>query len=98
MNLANNAPLDNDRAAGVLFGIAAGDLIGGPIRMSLHLGESIAERGHFDFDDLGGRYLDWLRSGNAFDTGPVAWEVLDRVAEGQSWAAAAGRVHEEPPA
>jgi ADP-ribosylglycohydrolase len=88
-------PFDRDRAAGVLFGLAAGDRIGGPIRMALTLAESLAERRRFDVDDLGDRYLAWYRSGRAFDTGAVAWQVLQRVDEGQSWREAAARVHDE---
>jgi ADP-ribosyl-[dinitrogen reductase] hydrolase len=88
-------PFDRDRAAGVLFGLAAGDRIGGPIRMALTLAESLAERRRFDADDLGDRYLAWYRSGRAFDTGAVAWQVLQRVDEGQSWRDAAARVHDE---
>jgi ADP-ribosylglycohydrolase len=89
------APATADRAAGVLFGLAAGDRIGGPIRMSLMVAESLADLGRFDRDDVGERFLAWYRSGRAFDTGPVAWEVLERAAEGQSWAEAAARVHDE---
>jgi ADP-ribosylglycohydrolase len=63
--------------------------------MALTLAESLAECRRFDVDDLGDRYLAWYRSGRAFDTGAVAWQVLQRVDEGQSWRDAAARVHDE---
>ena len=70
-----------DRVRGVLFGLAAGDRIGGPIRMALRLAESLVERRAFDPLDVMARYLSWWRSGG-FDTGPVAEDVLALVAAG----------------
>jgi ADP-ribosylglycohydrolase len=63
-----------DRARGVLLGIAAGDRIGGPVRMALFVAESLARRGGFDPADIGAGYLAWWREG-AFDTGPTAARV-----------------------
>ena len=57
-----------DRAAGVLLGIAAGDRVGGPVRMALRVAESLRGRGGFDASDVASRYLAWWRDG-AFDTG-----------------------------
>lgn len=70
-----------DRAAGVLLGLAAGDRVGGPIRMALRLAESLVDRGGFDATDVGARYLAWWREG-AFDTGPTAADVLTLAASG----------------
>src|SRR5882724_5472111 len=70
-----------DRVRGVLFGLAAGDRIGGPLRMALRLADSLATRRAFDPDDVLARYLDWWRDGG-FDTGPVADDVFALVASG----------------
>ena len=81
-----------DRVRGVLLGLAAGDLIGGPLRMAVRLAESLVERRRFDPDDILDRYLAWWREG-AFDTGPVAAGVLSLVASGIPVGSAAARVH-----
>ena len=73
-----------DRAAGVLIGLAAGDRIGGPVRMALRLAESLVERDGFDISDVGERYVNWWGDG-AFDTGPTAAKVLSKVASGSSF-------------
>lgn len=83
-----------DRAKGILFGLAAGDRNGGPIRMALRLAESLATVGRFDPGDNGARYLDWWRKG-AFDTGPTAARVFTLVDSGLSFSAAAQQVHVE---
>jgi ADP-ribosylglycohydrolase len=64
-----------DRVTGVLLGLAAGDRNGGPVRMALAVAESLRDRGTFDADDIGERYLQWWREG-AFDTGATAARVL----------------------
>ena len=76
-------PSRSDRARGLLPGLAAGDLNGGPVRMAVRLAESLVARRQFDPDDILARYLDWWREG-AFDTGPVAAEVLALVASGKN--------------
>jgi ADP-ribosylglycohydrolase len=58
-----------DRCQGVLIGLAAGDKIGGPIRMAVRLAESLLDCNGFNSTDILNRYLDWWREG-AFDTGP----------------------------
>jgi len=70
-----------DRCRGVLLGLAAGDRNGGPTELAVRLAESLADRRAFDGDDVLARYLAWWREG-AFDTGPVAALVLERVACG----------------
>jgi ADP-ribosylglycohydrolase len=50
-----------DRVIGVLFGMAAGDQIGGPVRMALRVAESLCDRGGFDASDIVARYLEWWR-------------------------------------
>jgi ADP-ribosylglycohydrolase len=59
-----------DRCQGVLIGLAAGDQIGGPIRMAVRLAESLLGCDGFKPMDILNRYLAWWREG-AFDTGPV---------------------------
>lgn len=80
-----------DRVAGVLAGLAAGDRNGGPIQMALRIAESLAAMGVFDRADVGDRYLSWWRNG-AFDTGPVTGRVLGLVAEGSTFDEAAAHV------
>jgi ADP-ribosylglycohydrolase len=83
-----------DRCRGVLVGLAAGDRIGGPIRMALRLAESLAETGRFDPADVLGRYLAWWRDG-AFDSGPVSARALALVAAGVPVEDATAQVHRE---
>jgi ADP-ribosylglycohydrolase len=83
-----------DRCRGVPVGLAAGDRIGGPIRMAVRLAESLVETGGFDAADVLGRYLAWWREG-AFDTGPVSARALALVAAGMSVQQAAAQVHRE---
>jgi ADP-ribosylglycohydrolase len=83
-----------DRCRGVLVGLAAGDRIGGPIRMALRLAESLVETGRFDAADVLGRYLAWRRQG-ALDTGPVSARALALVAAGVPVEDATAQVHRE---
>ena len=80
-----------DRAIGVLVGLAAGDRVGGPIRMALRVAESLRDRGEFDPSDIGRRYLDWWSEG-AVDTGPTVARVLSLAASGLPFDQAATRV------
>jgi ADP-ribosylglycohydrolase len=84
----------DDRCRGVLVGLAAGDQIGGPIRMAVRLGESLLDCGGFDPADILERYLRWWREG-AFDTGPVSARTLALVAAGVPVHEATAQVHEE---
>ena len=83
-----------DRVRGTLLGLAAGDRIGGPIRMALQLGESLLALGRFDANNVGARYLAWWRSGG-FDTGLTARRVFDLVGTGVSFTDAAAQTHIE---
>jgi ADP-ribosylglycohydrolase len=83
-----------DRCQGVLIGLAAGDQIGGPIRMAVRLAESLLARGGFDPADILGRYLNWWREG-AFDTGPVSGRALQLIASGVPASEATAQVHRE---
>lgn len=83
-----------DRAVGVLFGLAAGDRIGGPVRMALLVAESLRDQGGFDASDIAGRYLEWWRQG-AFDTGGTAARVLSLAACGMSFERAMTQADDE---
>jgi ADP-ribosylglycohydrolase len=83
-----------DRCRGVLIGLAAGDRIGGPIRMALRLAESLVETDRFDAGDVLGRYLAWWQQG-AFDTGTVSARALALVAAGMPVEDATAQVHRE---
>ena len=60
-------PLVKDRCRGVQVGLAAGDRIGGPIRMAVRLAESFIDCDRFNPSDIVNRYLSWWCEG-AFDT------------------------------
>jgi ADP-ribosylglycohydrolase len=83
-----------DRCRGVLIGLAAGDKIGGPIRMAVRLAESLHECNGFDPSDILKRYLDWWRDG-AFDTGPISGRALALMAAGMPSLEATAMVHRE---
>lgn len=81
-----------NRHSGCLYGLAAGDRNGGPIRMALLLGQSLVACRHFDPEDVSRRYLHWWCNG-AFDTGPTFAAVYREVARGASVADAVFAVH-----
>jgi ADP-ribosylglycohydrolase len=83
-----------DRCRGVLIGLAAGDKIGGPIRMALRLAESLVAYGGFNPSDILERYLAWWREG-AFDTGPVSDRAFALLAAGMPVQEATAQVHRE---
>jgi ADP-ribosylglycohydrolase len=91
---AMNSDSSADRCRGVLVGLAAGDRIGGPIRMAVRLAESLLACGGFDPADILGRYLAWWQEG-AFDTGPVSGRALELVAAGVLVLEATAQVHRE---
>ncbi len=53
------ATATQDRCRGVLTGLAAGDRIGGPVRMAVRLAESLIDCDGFDPSDAFDRYLTW---------------------------------------
>jgi len=83
-----------DRCRGVLIGLAAGDKIGGPIRMAMRLAESLVACGGFNSFDILERYLAWWREG-AFDTGPVSHRAFALPAMGMPVQEATAQVHRE---
>ena len=82
------------RCQGVLVGLAAGDRIGGPIRMAVRLAESLVASGGFNAADILNRYLAWWREG-AFDTGPVSDRAFALLAACKPVQEATAQVHRE---
>ena len=80
-----------DRSLGALLGLVAGDRNGGPVRFALRLAESLVERREFNLTDILVRYVQWWEAG-AFDTGPTAAAVLQRVSQGEDLEAAVAAV------
>ena len=72
-----------DRIRGVLYGLAAGDRIGGPLRMALCLSESLIAEPGFQAEGVFKRYSAWYFDGG-FDTGPTASQVFRLVAQGMT--------------
>lgn len=83
-----------DRARGVLLGLAAGDRNGGPIRMAIHVTESLTEQGRFNPRDILDRYCMWWREG-AIDTGPTVATVLGLIEDGLNPVRAVERAHQQ---
>lgn len=83
-----------DKIRGVLFGLATGDRIGGPLRMALCLSESLIAERKFDSVDVYARYAKWYFDGG-FDTGPTASRVFEYVSRGMSIGEAVALVDEE---
>jgi len=83
-----------DRCRGVLLGLAAGDLNGGPTRMALRLADSLLDSGGFDAADISRRYVQWWRV-DGVDTGPTSGRVLQRIADGMIPEVAAETVDRE---
>jgi ADP-ribosylglycohydrolase len=68
-----------DRCAGVLWGLAAGDKNGGPIRMAVLLAESLVAQSGYDRDHVLSKYGAWYLGKDAepcFDTGTTFWSVF----------------------
>ena len=72
-----------EKIVGLLLGLAAGDRIGGSVRMALRVAEILPNCSGLDVSDLGMRCLDWWREpwvdnvppaspGQAFCCPPIA--------------------------
>ena len=70
--------LTAQRIRGCLYGLAAGERNGGPVRMALRLGQSLAACSGFDAEDIFSRYRNWWQDG-AIDTGNVFAMVMTRM-------------------
>lgn len=85
---------EQDRAAGLILGLAAGDRNGGPIRMACLLAESLNRHKSYQMIDAAEHYLAWWREG-AKDTGPVFDQVMRLIDEGRPMDRAVAQVHRE---
>lgn len=68
-----------DRCAGVLFGLAAGDKNGGPIRMAVLLAESIISSRGYNVEHVVETYNKWYLGKDTekcFDTGGTFYGVF----------------------
>jgi ADP-ribosyl-[dinitrogen reductase] hydrolase len=83
-----------DRAAGALIGLAAGDKNHGPSEMAWRLASSLAELQRFDPEDVFNRYLEWHRQGS-YDTGAVANIVFEHVLHGEDRSEAVARANKQ---
>jgi len=89
-----------DRCAGVLWGLAAGDKNGGPVRMAVLLSESLVECGKYDRDDGIHRYRKWFLGQDkesCFDTGSTFYSVFKHMKQGMSNEEAAKKAQEALP-
>lgn len=60
------------RCAGALWGLAAGDKNGGPIRMAVLLGESLCASSKYNREEIISKYMNWYLDKDeerCFDTG-----------------------------
>lgn len=86
--------MNPDRIKGAWLGLAAGDRIGGPLRMALCLGETLLEKQAFDEDAILHNYLAWWRK-EGFDTGLVFHKVFKQITQGIEPKKAVLLVHQE---
>lgn len=70
-----------DRIIGILLGLAAGDMIGGPARLAYRVALSLVEHRQFSASDILARYVEWWNDG-AFDTGPTMAGVMEHMSLG----------------
>lgn len=71
-----------DRCAGVLWGLAAGDKNGGPIRMAVILSETLMRSKSFSKADVVASYQGWYQGKDdepCFDTGQTFSNVFAKM-------------------
>ena len=83
-----------DKIRGLLFGLAAGDQIGGPIHMAIELSKSLLDRGRFDEKSILRHYYTWWNA-VGFDTGYVAHNVFYKMKNHKLNREAVAEVHAE---
>eukprot|EP00026_Physarum_polycephalum_P011648 Phypoly_transcript_11887.p1 GENE.Phypoly_transcript_11887~~Phypoly_transcript_11887.p1 ORF type:complete len:280 (+),score=35.67 Phypoly_transcript_11887:119-958(+) len=89
-----------DRCAGVLWGLAAGDKNGGPIRMAILLAESLVAQSGYDRDHVISKYNTWYLGKDTepcFDTGNTFRSVFQYMRKGMDNPVAAKKVYDESP-
>lgn len=72
----------SDRIQGLLFGLAAGDQIGGPVHMAIQLSKSLLDSNGFDEKSVIRYYYTWWNEAG-FDTGYIAHNVFNRMKQGK---------------
>src|SRR5690349_9610125 len=92
--VSGSAASVTDRSRGVLLGLAAGDLNGGPVRMALRLGQSLLACGELEPDDLLPRYLSWWRE-DGIDSGPTTARVFELIDAGLTPKQAVEQAHRD---
>jgi len=83
-----------DKIKGLLFGLAAGDQIGGPIRMALQLSRALLDSDEFNEKNILRHYYGWWREAG-FDTGYVANSVFMHMKHGSLNREAVKTVHDK---
>lgn len=82
-----------DRIRGLLFGLAAGDQIGEPIRMAIELSKSLLDRNGFDEKSVLRHYYTWWNEAG-FDTGHITHNVFMKMKQGKLNREAVKEVHQ----
>lgn len=83
-----------ERIKGAWLGLAAGDRIGGPVRMALCLAETLLSLKAFNDEAVLDSYLNWWRS-EGFDTGLVVHKVFKHIEQGIESKEAVLLVHQQ---
>jgi ADP-ribosylglycohydrolase len=84
----------SERIKGAWLGLAAGDRIGGPLRMALCLGETLLSHTAYNHEAILDNYLSWWRS-EGFDTGLIVHKVFKHIEQGIEPKEAVLLVHQE---
>lgn len=87
-------PKTDDKIRGLIYGLAVGDQIGGPIRMALELSKALLNKNFFDEKSIIRQYFTWWRT-QGFDTGYVADSVFSHMRDGIISREAVQIVHEQ---
>ncbi len=83
-----------DKIRGLIYGLAVGDQIGGPIRMGLELSKALLDKNTFDEKSILRHYYSWWRLAG-FDTGFVTQSVFLHMKHGNTNREAVQLVHEQ---
>lgn len=88
-------PSTYERAIGAIFGLVAGDRIGGPTRMALLFGASLCRKKGYSSTDVLESYLRWFKKGG-FDTGATTARVFSALCSGVGLEQAVRSAHRAP--
>jgi len=93
-NQSNASQSQTDRIKGLLYGLAVGDQIGGPIRMALQLSTALLDTHRFDAKNVLRHYYGWWREAG-FDTGNVVHNVFIEMKRGKLNLEAVETIHRQ---